>query len=63
MRRALTMMRITLDRRDVLVLVGLGLIAIGCWCIYWPAAFLVPGAVLLWYALPSRPPFIDKGRR
>ena len=61
MRRAWAMISISLDRRDVLVLVGLLLIAIGGWFVFWPAAFFVPGAVLVWYALPSRPPFIEKG--
>lgn len=63
MRSAWAEIRRSIDRRDALVFLGVGLIAIGCWFVYWPAAFLVPGAVLLWYALPSRPPFIEKGRR
>lgn len=58
---------VPIDRADVLVVLGLGLVAVGCWEWFRPGAFLVPGAVIVWYALPSRPPFIaprdPKGRR
>ena len=36
---------------DVVGLVGLGLLAYGLWWIYWPLAFVVPGAVLTAVAL------------
>lgn len=49
-----------LDARDALVGLGLLLIAIGCWSIFPPASFVVPGSVLVWYGLPSRPAFIEK---
>lgn len=46
------------DRGDVLVLVGLGLIAVATWNVYRPLAFGIPGAVLVWYGLPTRPRFL-----
>jgi hypothetical protein len=54
---------------ELAFLVGLGLVAVGFWMAWRPGAFLVPGAVLLWIALPARESFIDhppppaKGRR
>lgn len=39
---------------------ALGLIAFGCWYVWKPAAALVPGAVLLWIALPTRKTFIAR---
>lgn len=47
------------DRADVIVLCGLVLVALGCWEAWRPGAFLVPGAVLVYYGLPPRPPFVD----
>lgn len=47
---------------DVLLAVGLGLIAWGFWDVSRPVALGVPGAVLVWYALPPRPPFIERPR-
>lgn len=49
-----------LGRSEAIVLVGLGLIAVGCWQMFQPAAYLVPGLICVWYGLPSRPNFIDK---
>lgn len=40
--------------RDVILLVGLTLLAFGCWLAWEPAAAIVPGAVLTWYAVRSR---------
>jgi len=46
---------------DELALVtGLVLVAIGFWDLWRPGAFLVPGAVLLWLALPARYPFVTR---
>lgn len=39
---------------------GLALVAVGLWFVWWPAAFLVSGAVLLWHGWPTRAPFIDR---
>jgi hypothetical protein len=47
-----------IDRSDVLVILGLALIAVGFWDLSRPVSLGVPGAVLVWYALPSRPPFL-----
>lgn len=55
-----------LDKDDAMALIGLVLVAIGLWFVFRPLAFIVPGAVLLWMFLPSRPPWIEavsKGRR
>lgn len=51
---------IDLDRADALVIVGLLLIAAGCWDVWRPGSLIVPGAVLIFYALPTRPPFIHR---
>jgi hypothetical protein len=40
-----------IDARDVAGLIGLSLVTVGCWQMYPPAAFLVPGAILLGLAL------------
>ena len=47
-----------IDASDVLVLIGLGLVGAGVW--HWspPGASVAVGVVVLWYALPPRPPFI-----
>ena len=45
---------------DAIVLAGIALIAVGCWEAYRPASFIVPGILLVWYALPTRPPFIER---
>jgi hypothetical protein len=64
MRRLRTWVKkIDVDRSDVIVVVGLALVALGCWDAYRPAAFLVPGAVLIWYGLPARPSFLQKRGR
>lgn len=46
--------------RDELFLAGgLGLLGYGLWLTPWaPAAFIVPGGVLVWMALPPRRPFV-----
>lgn len=46
--------------QEVLVVIGLIALSAACWEIYRPAAYGVPGAVLLWWSLPSRPPFITR---
>lgn len=49
---------IDLDRSDVLVLVGLALLASGVWQVSSAYALTIVGAVVLWYGMPTRPPFI-----
>lgn len=44
---------------EVLTLVAMICLAVGGWQAWRPAAFLVPGAVLLWIALPTRRGFIE----
>lgn len=39
------------DVRDALGIIGLGLLGYGCWLIYPPAAFIVPGVVLVGVAI------------
>ncbi len=36
-----------MDRWDVMALVGLGMVGVGLWFVYWPLALIVPGVVLL----------------
>ena len=50
------------DRADVIVVLGLALIAAGFWDVSRPVALGVPGAVLVWFGLPPRPRFIGDGR-
>jgi hypothetical protein len=45
---------------EILLALALVLIAAGCWKVWRPAAFLVPGFVLLWIAMPSREAFIAR---
>lgn len=45
---------------EVCVYAALGLIAWGCWPVWQPGSFLVPGAVMLWLYIPSRRPFIER---
>lgn len=52
----------SIDKADVLLLIGLGLLSSGLWQVSTAAALAVPGALLVWLALPSRPPFLNGGR-
>jgi hypothetical protein len=47
-----------IDATVMVLLVGLGLMAYGCWLSWRPGAFLLPGLVLVWLSLPSRAPFV-----
>lgn len=40
-----------MDARDVIALIGLVLLAAGLHHVFEPAALIVPGAILTWYAL------------
>lgn len=40
-----------IDARDVIAVVGLVLLAVGLYQVYRPAALIVPGALLTWFAL------------
>lgn len=50
------------DVSQLLHLVGLGLVSYGSWLVYEPAGYLAPGLVLVWLTMPSRPPFLRRGR-
>lgn len=47
-----------IQRDELLMLIGLALVATGAWQVWRPGAFLAPGLVLLWLALPARAPFV-----
>lgn len=45
---------------ELLLVVGLVLITAGLWPVLDAVAFAVPGAVVLWIALPQRSPFVHR---
>lgn len=47
-----------IDRSDVLVMIGLSLVGAGTWQFSPPAAAVAVGVIVLFYALPTRPPFV-----
>lgn len=47
-----------IGRDEALITVGLLLLARGLWLAWPPAAYMVPGAIILWIALPSRTVFL-----
>lgn len=49
-----------IGRDELYLAAGLALVATGCWDAWRPGAFLVPGVVLVWIALPCRAAFIDR---
>lgn len=48
----------SIDRSDVLVLIGLMLVGAGAWQYSPAAAAVAVGAIVLWYGMPTRPPFV-----
>ena len=52
------MSRITFQ--DVLLVAGLAMLFAGFWLWHAPAALIVVGAILVWFALPPRQPFIER---
>lgn len=50
----------SVDASDAVVALGLGILARGLWLVAPWAAYVAVGAVMVWYALPSRPPFIER---
>ncbi len=48
---------------EAAVYTAIVLLAEGCWQIWKPGAFLVPGAVMLWMYLPPRKAFVEKEPR
>jgi hypothetical protein len=47
-----------IGRDELLLTSGLTALAVGCYQVWPPAAWLVPGAIVTWMALPSRTPFL-----
>jgi len=53
---------------EILLILGVLLMAAGCWFLWWPLALVVVGVVCVWIALPPRLPFVmrslgDRPRR
>ena len=46
--------------RDILLTAGLAMVFAGLWEWSRPAALVVTGGILVWFALPPRQPFIDQ---
>ena len=48
------------EREEIAVGIGAMLLAVGLWQWWPPAAFIAVGLVVLWVALPSRSPFVER---
>ena len=46
---------------EIVLVVGLTLVVVALWPSLNRLALIVPGLVLIWYAAPSRGPFVRKG--
>lgn len=53
-------LRSAIGVEEALIYTALGLLACGCWQIWKPGAFIIPGAVMLFMYLPQRQPFINR---
>jgi len=51
--------RASVDVGDVTLVIGLVLLGRGCWLLHPAAGCIVPGAILVWWALPQRPAFVE----
>jgi len=49
-----------IDLQTLVLLVGLALMSVGLWEAWRPGAYLAPGVILVWMALPARRPFIHR---
>lgn len=49
-----------LERDELLVIAALLLVARGFWLAWRPGAYLFPGLIILWIALPAREVFITR---
>lgn len=58
--RAWSAVRGEIGREEIYLLAALLLIAAGFWQLWRPGSFLLPGAVLLWIALPTRARFVER---
>ena len=45
---------------EIGIALGVGGVAVGLWAIWWPAAVIVTGLVILWVSVPTRAPFIER---
>lgn len=49
--RALSAIAKAIEAREAILIVGLGLVSYGLWQVWMPAAFIVPGTVLLYVSI------------
>lgn len=47
----------TFDSSDAAILFGLALVTAGAWPFVGAASLIAPGVVVIWLAIPPRPPF------
>lgn len=55
----LSWLRAAVAVADIIVAAGLIMVGRGCYLVQPALGWIVPGAILLWYALPTRPRFMD----
>ena len=55
MRRFVKLVAANVDARDIVLIVGLGLLAVGLYQVFPPAAYIVPGAILTYVAVWGGP--------
>ena len=60
--QARTALRAAVGLDEIALLLALALVTAGLWMLVDRAAFIVPGLVLLWIALPARVPLIASFR-
>lgn len=59
-RRRFARVRALVGLDELLLLVGVGLMLTGLWPTIGVGALVVPGVVLVWIALPSRSPLLER---
>lgn len=59
-RRGLELVKSFIGPDEFALVGGLIFIGVGLWNLWRPGVFIVPGAVLVWIALPERKPFIER---
>jgi len=58
--RVATAIASEIGRDEIYFYGGLVLVAIGCWDLWRPGAFIVPGVALIWVSMPCRAAFVDR---
>lgn len=48
-----------ISAREILLTLGLALVGRGCYLLHPAAGWGVPGAIIIWWALPQRPRFLE----